>query len=128
MSNKFGFDEVIDTTADSIEVADAFEKRLEDGFQTPDTFVIMEKYGTLMEIKNDFPIFLQQVKDLDAQEYDQVVTGVAERTGKNEGWVRNNLVRVLKVVNRVLKLYFFAKEEVLDIYDDIKLLGSDVPT
>lgn len=124
--NQFGIEEFVDTICDAIEFISKVEATQEDGTQFQDAFVLMTEYDTILEIKKDWPIFRREVIDLTSEEFTEAVKRISERTGKAEGWVRNNLVRVLKVADRAQRLFHNTKAEVLDMWEDIKLIGQNV--
>ena len=118
--NKFGFDEVVDTFSDAIEVATGFEKKLKDGLQFTDTFEIVTQYPKIVEIYNDRKVFAQQFTDLTPEETDKAVEQIAERTGKDEGFVRKYAIKSLNLAARVYRLGKYVISEFEEIRDEVK--------
>lgn len=103
-STELGFDEVVDTLNDALDVTDDFERALKDGAQPTDLLVIINNYGKLKEIAQDFPVFWAQVKDLDSEEADAVYKELANRRGED---VETISAKVVAAIRRVLRTYRF---------------------
>lgn len=118
--NKYGFDEVVDTFSDAIEVATGFEGKLKDGIQFTDSFELVEQYPKMVEMYNDRKIFAQQLADLTPEETDQVVAQIAERTQKDEGFVRKYAIKSLNLAARIYRLGRHVIDEFQDIREELK--------
>lgn len=122
--NKYGFDEVVDTLADAIEVATGFEEKLKDGLQFTDSFEIVEQYPKIVEIYTDRKIFIQQFNDLTTEETDQAVALIAERTGKADGFIRKYAIKSLNLAARVYRLGKHVFDEFEDIREELKTFAA----
>lgn len=118
--NKYGFDEVVDTFSDAIEVATGFEGKLKDGIQFTDSFELVEQYPKMVEMYNDRKIFAQQLADLTPEETDQAVAQIAERTQKDEGFVRKYAIKSLNLAARIYRLGRHVIDEFQDIREELK--------
>lgn len=58
------FDEVVDSLADVFNIAFIIEKSLADGFQLTDLLQVIQVEPLIREVINDFPVFLQQFRQL----------------------------------------------------------------
>lgn len=124
--SELGFDEVVDTLNDALDVTDDFSRALHDGAQYTDLLVVVNNFGRLKEIANDFPVFWAQLKDLDAQEADAVYDELAKRRGESLETVAGKAVAALR---RVLRTYRFANyvlAEGEEILEDWKLFFGEL--
>lgn len=121
---ELGFDEVVDTLSDAIAFIDLVEKQLDDGFQVTDLITIAMQYQGLLEIYNDRKLFAAQFIDLSAEEAKQVVEQVAERTGKDEGIVREKAIQALRISARAYGLIDYLLKEGKVILAEAKALAS----
>lgn len=125
-NNNLGFDEVVDTLNDVLDISDDFERALADGAQPTDLLVIINNYGKLKEIGQDFPIFWAQLKDLDAQEAEAVYQELARRRGED---VKTISAKVVAALRRVLRTYRFGDyvfHEGQDILEDWKIFFEEL--
>lgn len=124
MSEKLGFDEVVDTLADAIEIADAFEKQVKDldgsliEKAIPIMLSLVTEYPKMSEIYNDRLVFAAEFRDLDAIEAEQVIKKVSERVGQEFGFVADKALRALNLssfiystVQDLIGRFEYVKEE-----------------
>lgn len=85
------YDEVVDTFADSVEVAELIRERLKDGAGFDDLYALFQAYPKLLEIYNDRNTFWAQFTDLTDEETALVYHELGERFGMQistvEGYV-----------------------------------------
>lgn len=78
--NVLGFDEVVDTASDAIEVATTIRRALADGLDLTDVGAVFSAAPRLAEIYRDRNLFLAQVADLTPEESVQAAAVIAART------------------------------------------------
>lgn len=93
--NKFGYAEVVDTLSDLINAIVAFLAAIKGKFNLVNflQFAIAE-YSTIQEAVEDFGTFVQELKDLTAQEALNAVAEIEAKTDDHP--VANTIVNVLK--------------------------------
>lgn len=77
-----GYDELVDTSVDILECADAIGKALSDGAQISDLTVLFQVAPKAAEIKRDGKTAVAQLLDLSTDEAEKAASDIAERTGK----------------------------------------------
>lgn len=128
MSKKYGFDEVVDTLSDAIEVTQAFEEKLptEPGSiiekAMPIVFELVEQWPKLKEIYTDREVFWQQFKDLDAAESAAAVDQIADRVGLESSVVADKALRALNLAATVYETWEFAQKRFAMIRDEAKAI------
>jgi len=120
--NLYGYEEVVDTISDEIEIVSKAEERLKDGFQFDDLFLVLEEYPRILEFGEDWVEFKTQFKDLTPEEAKEAYAEIAERTALTPGAVQEKAVIAIKIVSRIYNLYSYAKAEAIGIFDDVKEL------
>lgn len=118
MSEKHGYDEVVDWASDVIEVQDDIRNALKDGFQLSDAFVLLQNQGKITEIVTDADDFVKELLDLSPDEADQAIAQIADRTGVEANEVNQTIVYGLQLINRAHRLVKHAWDEVQGIRDD----------
>jgi hypothetical protein len=93
--NELGYDEVVDTLADLLDVVDIVKLQLKDGFQFTDAFSVMQIYPKLKEVFDDRKVFVSQFLDMTPGESDQAVLELSERIGAEVDVLKGKIVQVL---------------------------------
>jgi len=124
MSKEYGFEEVVDTLSDAIEVTQAFAEKIpgSDGSliekAMPIVFELVEQWPTLKEIYEDRDIFWTQFKDLDAAESAAAVDQIAERVGLDGDVVADKALSALNLAATIYETFEFAKKRFALIRDE----------
>ena len=116
--NELGYDEVVDTLNDVLDVTDDLEAVLGDGVQPTDLLVVVNNYGRLKEIANDFPVFWAQLKDLTSEEANQVYTELAQRRGEDLELISAKVVAGMRRALRTYRFGAYVLHEGQDILAD----------
>lgn len=119
-SNELGYDEVVDTLGDVLDVTDAFENALSDGIDPTDLFVIVNNYPKLKEIGTDLPVFWAQLKDLTPAESDAVYKELSERRGEDLNSIAGKVSAGLRRVVRTYRFGYYVLGEGQAILEDWK--------
>lgn len=120
MENKYGYDEVVDTAGDLIEVQRNIREALKDGAQLTDLLVIYDNYPKLKEVWEDRKVFAQQLLDLTPEESGLAWEQIVERVGMDKDKAERVMFAGLRNAGRAYRLYSYAKSELLDMYNDIE--------
>lgn len=83
MSNTLGFDEVVDTLADALEVTEQIHAALKDGIQITDAGILFSIAPKALEIRRDWPVFKSQLADLSPVESGDVAYQLGQRLGRS---------------------------------------------
>lgn len=126
-SNELGYDEVVDTLGDVLDVTEAFEDALSDGVQPTDLFVIVNNYPKLKEIGADLPVFWAQLKDLTPEESEEVTKELAKRRGEGMDTIAGKVSAGLRRVVRTYRFGYYVLgegqailEDWQDFYEELK--------
>lgn len=120
-TNQLGYDEVVDTFGDSVEIARALEEQLEDGLQVfPDALALYKQYPKVIEIYQDRGVFLAQLKDLTPEEAEQVWIELSERIGAPRSRVEDIALRSFSVASRTYRLIKHNLDEVAVIRMEVQ--------
>lgn len=119
---ELGINEVVDSLVNALKFVDVVESQLKDGFQITDLIAISMQYSLLLDIYNDRKLFAAQFLDLSADEAKEVVSQVAEQTGKEQGVVMQKAVPALRIAARAYGLIDYAIKEVSVIAEEAKEL------
>lgn len=119
---ELGINEVVDSLTSALKFVDVIEDQLDDGFQLTDLLAISMQYSLLLDIYNNRKLFAAQFIDLTAQEAQEVVKLVAERTGKEEGFIKEKAVPALRIAARAYALIDYSIKEVTVIVAEAKEL------
>ena len=76
-----GYQELVDTFCDIVELAEKLGAALEDGVQIEDAFVILAEAAKITELIKDAPAAFSELKDLTAQESLEVEKAISQRLG-----------------------------------------------
>lgn len=98
--NKLGFDEVVDTLVDAIEVGLTLGEAAKDGIQIDDAFVLLGQAKNIEEIYRDAPIAWAQFKDLTPEESKLAAEQIAERLNAEPGTVKDVIRQSVSLVTR----------------------------
>lgn len=82
-TEELGFDEVIDTAVDAIEVAESLVSALKDGIQISDAGILLGVTGRINEIIRDRKVFVAQVQNLNADESMEANYQISRRLGRD---------------------------------------------
>lgn len=124
MSEKYGFDEVVDTLADAIEIAQDFAEKMPTGDGSviekamPILFELVEQWPKLKEIYEDRETFWQQFKDLDAAESAAAVDQIGERVGLDGNAVIDKALRSLNLAAIIYETFEYNKKRFALIKDE----------
>jgi hypothetical protein len=118
--NKYGFDEVVDWSADVIEVTSDVREALSDGVQLGDAFVLLKNQGKLTEVVRDADEFFKQLLDLTPEESDQAIAQIAERTGVDTDKVNATIVFGMQIASRCYRLIDYNVQEFNAIKGDVQ--------
>jgi hypothetical protein len=118
--NKYGFDEVVDTACDLIEVQRDIRGALKDGFQLSDILVLYNQYPKLKEVWEDKKVFGQQLADLTPDESTQAWDQITARVGIERDKAERIVYAGLRNGGRAYRLYDYTKNELVDMYNDIE--------
>ncbi|MEM9259703.1 MAG: hypothetical protein AAGA62_08655 [Bacteroidota bacterium] len=121
-TNQLGYDEVVDTLADSITVYRKISAPLRDGFQFPDLLSLYEAYPYLVEIYEDRRTFAAQFIDLTADETLEVLQELSLRTDVPRDKVEQVAFRAFSVAGRTYRLVRHTLSEVQDIREEAALI------
>jgi hypothetical protein len=120
--NLLGYDEVVDTLADSITVYRKISEPLRDGFQFPDLLSLYDAYPHLREIYDDRRTFSAQFLDLTAEESISVLDELSQRTGVARDKVEQVAFRAFGVAGRTYRLVRHNISEIQDIREEASLI------
>jgi hypothetical protein len=120
--NLLGYDEVVDTLADSITVYRKISTPLRDGFQFPDLLSLYDAYPHLREMYDDRRTFAAQFIDLTAEETIAVLDELAVRTGVPRDKVEQVAFRAFSIAGRTYRLVRHNLAEIQDIREEASLI------
>jgi hypothetical protein len=120
--NLLGYDEVVDTLADSITVYRKISTPLRDGFQFPDLLSLYDAYPHLREMYDDRRTFAAQFIDLTAEETLAVLDELAVRTGVPRDKVEQVAFRAFSIAGRTYRLVRHNSAEIQDIREEAILI------
>lgn len=126
-SNQYGYDEVVDTLGDCIEIYRLIKEPLADGLQFTDILALYRAYPRVLEVFNDRQTFIQQFLDLTPAESVQVLDELSARTGEPRDKVEQIATQSFQLAGRVYRLGSYVIEESKGIYEDIQLIGGLSP-
>jgi hypothetical protein len=126
-SKQYGYDEVVDTLGDSIEIYRKINTPLEDGLQFTDILALYDAYPLAMEVFNDRNTFIRQFLDLTPDESVRVLDELSARTGTPRDKVEQIATQSFQMASRVYRLGSYVVEESKGIYADIQLIGGLSP-
>lgn len=118
--NKYGFDEIVDTAGDLIEVQRDIRGALKDGLQLSDILVLYNQYPKVKEVWEDRRVFAQQLADLMPEESTQAWDQITARVGIERDKAERILYAGLRNSGRAYRLYDYARNELVDMYNDIE--------
>lgn len=121
-NSKLGYDEIVDTLGDSIEIYRDIKEPLSDGFQIPDLITIYGAYPKATEIYRDRNTFWAQLLDLDGDESVKVLDDLSVRTGIPRDNVERVAFQSFSVASRTYRLVQHNIREVDAIRDEITLI------
>jgi hypothetical protein len=98
--NQLGFDEVVDTLSDALTVAEQIERAVADGIGLSDIGTLISVTPRLNEIRQDFPTFSAQLRDLSAEESALVEQELHRRHGATESKIIDKAVAALTLVSK----------------------------
>ena len=106
MENTLGYDELVDTAADVVELTVKVVDAVKDGIQLNDAFLLLAEAKNIEEIVKDAPQALAELKDLTAEEATQASEALALRLNASPG-------SVIDIVEQSINLLDFTKTEEL---------------
>lgn len=116
--SKVGYDELADTLADVLEVADEVAFAMKDGLQVTDLLVLWTSFPKLQEIYFDRNRALAELKDLDSVEADAVADLVSGRINIPKSDVVAKTLPALKLITRTYRFVDFAIAQGRDLGED----------
>lgn len=120
-TNEFGFDEVVDTLCDIVEVGDQAIKPFADGFQLlPDIVALTPLFPRIQEIVMDAPLAWKQFKDLTVEESNTVQERVAARLDLSNDIVEEKIKSAIRILTRVYSLLAVIMAEFKAIKKDLE--------
>lgn len=119
-SNKYGYDEIVDSSVKVISMTRDFHQALADGVQITDAMVIWKQYPNIQSVVNDRKIFAQQFGDLTPDEAQAAYAEIAEKTGLPVSGIDRVILTSLKVASRTYRLVDHVIDEGSDIIEDLK--------
>lgn len=119
-SNKYGYDEIVDSSVKVISITRDFHQALADGVQVTDAMVIWKQYPNIQSVVNDRKIFAQQLRDLTPEESVAAYAEIAEKTGLPVSGIDRVILTSLKTASRIYRLVDHVIDEGSDIYEDLK--------
>jgi hypothetical protein len=96
---KLGFDEVVDTLADVLEVIEQIHVAVRDGIQITDAGILFSIAPKVMEIRRDWDVFTAQLADLSPAESDDVAHELGLRLGRSTDGIVKNALEGLRLVS-----------------------------
>ncbi|MEL6275319.1 MAG: hypothetical protein AAFQ37_03505 [Bacteroidota bacterium] len=121
-TNELGFDEVVDTLGDSIEIYRTIKQPLQDGLDFTDLLAVYDAYPLAIEVYNDRNTFLSQLLDLSADEASQVLDRLTERTGIPRDNVEQIAFQSFSIASRTYRLIDNTIRETRAIIDEVRLV------
>ena len=92
-SNTLGFDEVVDTLGDALEIVEQVHDAVKDGLQITDLVTLFSVAPKVNEIRKDAAVFAAQLQDLTPGESEQAAIQLAARSGQSQdGIVQKGVV------------------------------------
>ena len=105
LNNELGYDEVVDTLADSIEVGEKVGKAFSDGVQWQDSFVIIGESQKLEEIVRDAPVAYRQFLDLSPEEATKAEAELANRLSTDPSEIKGKIKGAINLLTRTYVLF-----------------------
>jgi hypothetical protein len=119
-SNKYGYDEIVDSSVKVISMSRDFQQALSDGVQVTDAMVIWKQYPNIQSVVNDRKIFAQQFADLTPEESQAAYAEIATKTGLPVNGIDRVILTAMKTASRIYRLVDHIIDEGSDIIDDLK--------
>lgn len=118
-----GYDEVVDTICDVIDLGKNVRNVFADGFQViPDLIALTPEFFKVQEIMADAPMAIQQLKNLSVDEAKKAHAEIAKRTGLHEDKVVDAVTKGFGIIVELYEVFawnqakFFAiKQKVQDL-------------
>lgn len=115
MNNNLGYDEVIDTLADGIEVYADIEKALGDGIGAEDLIVVWQNLDEFRDIYTSFSTAYAQFKDLTPEEATAVAEGISARTARLGTVTVEKINATMRLLARTYRYIDYILEEGKDL-------------
>ena len=100
MENTLGYDELVDTAADVVELTVKVVDAVKDGIQLNDAFLLLAEAKNIEEIVKDAPQALAELKDLTAEEATQASEALALRLNASPGSVIDIVEQSINLLTR----------------------------
>jgi len=118
-----GYDEVVDTICDVIDLGKNVKNVFADGFQLiPDLIALTPEFFKVQEIMADAPMAIQQLKNLSVEEAKKAHAEIAKRTGLHGDKVVDAVTKGFGIIVELYEVFawnqakFFAiKQKVQDL-------------
>lgn len=120
--NELGYDELVDTVADGIEVYAEAKEALGDGVQVGDAFVLWSNLPKLQDVAKSANQAWKELLDLGPDEAVAAVEAIRARTSKVPDLSVEKIGEVLRLMARTYRLLDYTYAEGMDIVADAKKL------
>ncbi len=100
MKNELGFDELVDTAADVVELTVKVVDAVKDGIQLNDAFLLLAEAKNIEEIVRDAPKALAELKDLTPDEAELASGALADRLNADPGSVIDIVEQSINLLTR----------------------------
>lgn len=105
LNNELGYDEVVDTLADSVELGEKLGVAFSDGVQWQDSFLIIGESQRIEEIARDAPVAYRQFLDLTPEEATKAEAELAERLSTNPSEIKGKIKGAINLLTRTYVLF-----------------------